>query len=162
MSRHIHLDWDGPYTYEDALKLTDPTDKGLYQIYGAHPVYGAEVLLYIGKTTRLFGHRLSEEGWRSTNPDAANLKIYVGRLSGTNGTPSAESWLEEITIAETFLIYAHWPAGNSSGLNVNMGKDFHDIHILNWGQHRSLLPEVSGARYSDRFCIPGWGYYGEN
>ena len=50
------------------------------------------------------------------------------------------------------LIVAHWPAGNSSGLNVFLGEEYHDTHILNWGSYRNLLPEISGSRYSDRFA----------
>jgi hypothetical protein len=46
--RIIHIDWEGPVTLEDAWKLVGPTDYGVYQIYGGHPVYGNSALLYIG------------------------------------------------------------------------------------------------------------------
>lgn len=150
----IHIDWEGPYIYEKALQFCDDnSDYGVYQIYGAHPVYGPDVLLYIGKADRqTFGKRLSQEWWQTTNSNSLRLKVYLGRLGGYGGIPSNEEWSRQITAAERMLIVAHWPAGNSSGLNVSFGEDYHDLHVLNWGDYRSLLPEVSGSRYSDRFA----------
>lgn len=151
---HIHINWEGPYTYEKALQFRNENgDYGVYQIYGTHPVYGRDVLIYIGKADyQTFGKRLSQEQWRTTNSDSSALNVYIGKLGGYGGTPSNEEWSRQISAAERMLIVAHWPAGNSSGLNVSFGEDYHDIHVLNWGNHRSLLPEVSGARYSDHFA----------
>ena len=61
----INIEWDGPYSLEKVVQLKEPTDKGVYQIYGGHPVYGAGVLLYIGLTAdQTFGERLPrEECW---------------------------------------------------------------------------------------------------
>jgi hypothetical protein len=43
----IHIEWDGPYKFwdrpsqlESVSTLKGPTDYGIYQIYGGHPVYG--------------------------------------------------------------------------------------------------------------------------
>lgn len=153
MRTDIHIDWTGPYTYDKAVQLKNTLyDFGVYQIYGTHPVYGADVLLYIGKADQqTFGVRLAQEAWRSTNADSSDLSVYVGRLGGYGRTPSNEEWSRRITIAERMLIVAHWPAGNASGLKVFLGEDYHETHVLNWGNHRNLLPEVSGSRYSDRF-----------
>ena len=47
----IHIQWQGPYSLKQLDILKDPRkDRGLYQIYGHHPVYGANVLLFIGQT----------------------------------------------------------------------------------------------------------------
>lgn len=61
-------------------------------MYGCHPIYGNDVLLYIGKAQKqTFAKRLSQEGWEY-NEDAKNIKFYVGRLfaevqvSDKNGT----------------------------------------------------------------------------
>lgn len=149
---HVHVEWSGPYKYDEARSLRDDTDFGVYQIYGTHPAYGSDVLIYIGKADmQTFGVRLSQESWGGYNQDALRVLVYVGRLSGYEGTPTDKEWSRQIALVERFLIFAHWPAGNSSGLNVQFGKEFHDVHILNWGQYRDLLPEVSGARYSDRY-----------
>ena len=43
----IHIDWSGPYTYGQAVQLRNGQDDyGVYQIYGTHPIYGADVMLY--------------------------------------------------------------------------------------------------------------------
>jgi hypothetical protein len=159
---HIHVQWLGPLTYAEALQLKDATDYGIYQIYGSHPVYGSDVLLYIGKAAQqTFGKRLSQELWNYHNQDSSRVAVYVGRLSGYEGTPADDDWTAEISMVESLLIYSHWPAGNSSGLNVKFGENLHDIHILNWGKYRDLLPEVSGARYSNRYSsVENYTQYG--
>lgn len=162
---HLHVEWSGPYKYDEALALRDDfTDYGIYQVYGAHPVYGADVLIYLGKADQqTFGVRFSQEGWGNYNQDALRVLVYVGRLSGYEGTPTDKEWSRQIALIERLLIFAHWPASNSSGLNVQFGKDLHDIHILNWGQYRDLLPEVSGARYSDLYhASEGYAPYGNS
>lgn len=161
---HIHVEWMGPYTYSEAMQLRDEyVDYGVYQIYGAHPIYGSDVLIYIGKADKqTFGTRLSQEGWNYHNQDSSRILVYVGRLSGYEGTPLSKEWSRQISLVERLLIYSHWPSGNSSGLNVQFGEDLHNIHVLNWGKYRDLLPEVSGARYSDRYdSDDGYEQYGE-
>ncbi len=150
---HIHVQWDGPLSYEEARQLRDEVhDYGVYQIYGSHPVYGSDVLIYIGKAdSQSFGVRLSQHDWQYTNQDSSRLNVYVGRLHGYDGTPTLNKWSTQIAQVESLLIYSHWPAGNSSGLNVRFGSKLHSIHVLNWGNYRDLLAEVSGARYSDKY-----------
>ncbi len=149
----IHIQWEGPLPYDEAKRLVDEhADYGVYQIYGAHPVYGSDVLLYIGRAnSQTFGIRLRQEYWNYHNQDAARVCVYVGRLSGYAGTPTDEEWARQISLVERLLIYSHWPAGNSSGLNVEFSEDFQKVQVLNWGKYRDLLPEVSGARYSRRY-----------
>ena len=120
---------------------------------------------YIGKAERqqTFGKRLSQEQWNYHNQDASRVAIYVGRISGYSGTPDDGLWVEQIARAERLLIYSHWPAGNSSGLNVKFGEDLYGVHVLNWGKYRDLLPEISGARYSNRFdSNVRYGPFGES
>jgi len=156
--QHIHVQWKGPYSYEKAMKDFDSNiDRGIYQVYGTHPVYGSNVLLYIGKTiNQTFGQRLSQEQWLN-NHDSENVVVYLGRIAGYHQEPDEATWSAQITTVERLLIYAHWPAGNSSGLNIKFGADLHNVHVLNWGERRSLYPEVSGAFYSDKFAS-GNGY----
>lgn len=47
----VHLQWEGPKTWEEKVKLKSAIDYGIYQIYGCHPVHGADCLLYIGKAS---------------------------------------------------------------------------------------------------------------
>lgn len=162
---HIHLQWHGPYTKEEAKDLNDDfIDYGVYQIYGAHPVYGSDVLLYIGKASeRCFGTRISEHNWTALNQDAESVKVYVGRLCSYSGTPDDDTWRLHIDMAERLLISAHQPARNSSGLNTSFGDNYFEAHILNWGQYKDLLPEVSGARYSSMYySSESYEPYGES
>lgn len=68
--------------------------------------------------------------------------------------PTDKAWSKRIDLAEKFLIYAHSPAYNSRGLQSIPGKEFDDVYVLNWGNFGSLLPEVSGNRYSTKFIEP--------
>ena len=159
---HIHVQWEGLFSYDDARKLRDDVhDYGVYQIYGSHPVYGSDVLIYIGKAdSQTFGTRLSQHNWQYTNQDSSRLTVYVGRLHGYGGTPTPERWSQQIAHVERLLIFSHWPAGNSSGLNVQFGNELHHIHVLNWGKYRNLLAEVSGARHSDKYdCAENYEPY---
>ena len=164
----IRIEWDGPYSlndigydeeiysYKTSNILNDMSkDKGIYQVYGYHPVYGDNVLLYIGKTIKqTFAKRLSKEGWEY-NHDYKNIQIYVGRLFEVK-QPSIEHWENMISKAEQMLIYAHSPAKNSSNiLSITKSKDklqeFEKIRVLNYDNHRSLMPEVTGELWVKGF-----------
>ncbi|WP_241675042.1 hypothetical protein [Paenibacillus luteus] len=159
----IHIDWDGPYTL-DQLKglMNSNTEKGIYQVYGTHPVYGKDVLLYIGKTgNQTFGRRLLQEKWDNTN-NYGDIKFYVGRLAGSV-TPLSEVWLQEIDLAERLLIYAHKPAFNSMSLQTLPHQDLFKVHILNWGMFKQLMPEVSGLRWTNVLDdMPNYQVYGDH
>ncbi|WP_209124457.1 hypothetical protein [Alkalihalobacillus sp. BA299] len=144
----IHIDWEGHFHLDELHILTDEEkDYGFYSIYGKHPVYGSNVLLYIGKADlQTIGKRVSQENWWDTN-DSNNLQIYIGRLAG-EFTPSEEKWSKEIDLAEKLLIYVHKPAYNSKNLTSIPEQDLKNIHILNWGCYRDLLPEISGLRWT--------------
>jgi len=147
-------------------QLSEIKDKkvnfGVYQIYGSHSIYGADKLLYIGKTVKqTFGIRIAQEGWER-NSDEKSIKIYVGHLAGTI-TPSNEQWSKEIDLAERLLIYSHSPARNSQSIPKIPDKDLLNIHVLNWGNYRDLLPEVSGARWTSKYDdMPNYEVYGEH
>lgn len=149
----IHLDWSGPHSYAEVVdSFNKPTDHGIYQVYGAHHVYGSNVLLYIGKTEeQTFAARFSKHLWCPGNHDFNQLQIYTGRLFG-GLTPTSVTWNDHIDLAERLLIQVHKPAENSQ-LELVKGRDveLQHVHVLNWSQYRDLMPEVSGARWSSRF-----------
>ena len=114
--RIIHIEWAGPYSLSQLDTLKDSRkDRGLYQIYGHHPVYGSNVLLYIGQTCgETFGQRIEEQtllggGFQE---DREHVEIYVGRLKSFS-TPSSDDWRDEINWAEKLLVHVHDPAYNS-------------------------------------------------
>ncbi len=165
----IKIQWEGSYNLEDIgfndieynystkdSKLNDETmDYGIYQIYGYHPVYGTNVLLYIGKVQeQTFAKRIAKEGWEY-NEDSKNIQIYVGRIYNENNSDD-KAWNKLIDTAERMLIYSHEPARNSSNiLNITKNKEklksFEDIRIFNYGRYKSLMPEISGEMWIKEF-----------
>lgn len=169
MERNIRIAWDGPFSLTDIgyiekeekyniseSKLNDDAkDYGIYQIYGFHPVYGNNVLLYIGKANQqTFAKRLSQEIWEF-NSDFKNIQIYVGRLFAKQ-QPSEDEWSSLINIAEKMLIFAHAPAMNSSNIlsisrDIDELKKFENVRIFNYDSCRSLMPEISGELWIKSF-----------
>lgn len=153
------------YSQSDIILNDENKDVGVYQIYGCHPIYGDNVLLYIGKAFKqTFALRLSQEGWEF-NSDYKNIQLYVGRLFSKK-EPSLKEWESMIDKAERMLIYAHEPARNSSNvLNITRDKtkllEFENLRILNYDGHRSLMPEISGELWVKSFKDYN-GVYGSN
>lgn len=141
----IHVDWTTGVPLKEAYELTHPTDYGIYQIYGSHPIYGHNVLLYIGKARdQTFGVRLRQHIKWINNQDSSNVRVYTGRIA--SGDSQDEHWDLKIDHAEKLLIYTHQPACNSSNINT-LGEIPEDTHVYNWVDRGMLLPEVSAYRY---------------
>jgi hypothetical protein len=161
----IHVEWCGPFNRREIGNCKDPrTDFGVYQIYGYHPIYGKLSLIYIGKARdRTFALRIIEHPLDLWEQTGGPIEIHLGRLHGVS-TPDVTDWCKQIDWVETLLIYAHKPSHNSqliSDFPYEMDKVIEDIHILNYGSYRSLLPEVSGARWSSKYDIlPNYNSYG--
>jgi len=146
----IHIEWDGPHRLDAVSSLTGATDHGVYQIYGGHPVYGNNALLYIGLAAgQTFGQRIPQETQWTYNRDAGRVEVYIGRLSG-EVTPDDDTWDRHIRLAERLLIFAHSPPMNTQKSLRSLERDLRSVRVLNWGRHRDLLPEVSGARWASR------------
>jgi hypothetical protein len=150
----IHINWSGPYDLAEMARFNGPADWGIYQIYGHHPVYGNGALLYIGKTERdiggFAGRVPNSAGWSHMNPGDDRIEIYLGRLFGMT-MPDSATWERYIGLAERLLIYAHTPARNLKRELIPSDPELFRVHVVNWRQYRDLLPEVSGARWTDRF-----------
>jgi len=147
----IHIEWEGPYSLDQTKTLVGPTDYGVYQIYGGHPIYGNSSLLYVGlAAAQYFGVRIPQEKQWLDNRDAGRVEVYVGRLSGTT-TPADEEWDNQIRLAERLLIFAHSPPMNTQKTLAKLEPDLRDVRVLNWAKHRDLMPEVSGARWTSRY-----------
>lgn len=142
----IHIDWKSGITLEESYELDSPTDYGIYQIYGSHPVYGHNVLLYIGKANyQTFGERLYQHEKWLINQDSTNIRVYTGRISSDDELDT--TWEDKIDIAESLLIYSHQPACNSSNIKTIPKNIPKEIHVFNWEDRGMLLPEVSAYRY---------------
>lgn len=158
--KDIRIKWKGPYSLKDIRNVNDESiDYGIYQIYGTHPIYGSNVLLYIGQANdQTFAKRISQETWEY-NEDYKNVQIYAGYIYNLDNAESDNNdgvWGKAIKDAEKMLIYSHSPAFNSSNIltisrNKNELKAMEDIRIFNYGSHRSLMPEVSGEMWIKEF-----------
>lgn len=151
----IHIFWEGPYSYDavsklDFDKLDADQDYGIYQIYGHHPLYGSDVLLYLGMAQgQTFRKRLLQEKWLERT-DGLNTEVYVGRLAGKNKI-TEDAWNDLIEQAEKLLIYAHVPVFNTQSTKSLPEENVLPHRIYNWGAHRDLFPEVSGNRFTSKF-----------
>ena len=157
--KKIMITWDGPYSLEEIEtgeglpkneKELFKKGKGIYQIYGSHPIYGSNVLLYIGKTTKSFEKRIRQETHWWDNADRNNVQIYTGRLFSKELSEKKDvDWIDDISLAEQLLINTHMPAHNSSNINTlsrqeKTLKKLANVRVINWHYYRDLMPEVSG------------------
>lgn len=163
----IHIQWEGPYSLSMIKQFTDENiDYGVYQVYGFHSTYGSNVLLYIGKTRdQTFAKRVAQENWEGWEMGEGKVHFYIGRLAGSE-TPSKREWNRQIDLVEALLISAHKPAHNKvnvGNLSIKTDQAVRDVHVLNWGDRCTLLPEVSGSRWSYKFDDPPqYAYYGNH
>ncbi|RJX75236.1 hypothetical protein DZ860_00685 [Vibrio sinensis] len=150
--------WEGPYSSAAIKKLEGIKGHCLYQIYGSHPVYGRDSLLYIGLSDRdeIF-KRLEEHTWIQNQADLCQIYIAscgnfanweAWRKDGRKRYDRNESKNITLSAIESLLIYAHQPSYNSAGLKSTSfaAKPF---RLFNSGKRALLLPEVSTQFYSD-------------
>jgi len=154
-TRIIHVQWIGPIALDNIGDYDDNSiDFGIYQVYGNHPVYGVETLLYIGKADeQTFCARLGQESWPDRASWEGKVVVHIGRLIGAR-TPTDEEWSKEIDLAESLLIVSNSPAYNKVGVAaLTKAKDpqLRDVHVFNWGDRGHILPESSGARWSSEY-----------
>ncbi len=144
----IHIGWEQyEYTEDEISNLNEEYHYGVYQIYGYHPVYGDNTLLYIGKANhQKFSDRLKDR----TEFYETVLRpktLCIGMIYKTDDCNN-NNWEEIIDVSEKILIKAHAPAYNSQGIKGLIWKDDDPINqknyiIKNWGDYGKLLPEVS-------------------
>jgi hypothetical protein len=126
-------------------------DYGIYQIYGDHPVYGENILLYIGKANQQnYSTRLSEHSDLFASHLYNLRRVHLSYFCEIDDIKK-ENWGEAIDMAEKILINAHMPVYNAQNIKGLLPVDTPDILICNWGERGRLLPEVSSLRHS--------GYY---
>lgn len=145
----INIAWEGPFNIDEILKGEIDNNKyevtsddiGLYQIYGSHPLYGSDVLVYIGRTQdqKGFKSRLNNRWVINNGNDVNNVKIYLGKIFSDSKRLTDSEINSSIEKAEVLMIHALKPAFNSS--NIQSVKDFNEDYIVyNRGSYRSLYP----------------------
>ncbi|MBI5450582.1 MAG: hypothetical protein HY940_04420 [Gammaproteobacteria bacterium] len=148
MKEHvIHIDWSGPYTRRKMERFKNKEDIGIYQVYGKHQVYGDDVLLYIGAARgQAFFQSIKAEGWNYERSTGKGTFFCLGRLR-VDEAASPSHIDREILLAEKLLVFAHMPVYNSCRIMMVPDKRLRYLHVQNWGQYASMMPEVSGARW---------------
>ncbi len=157
MIKVINITWEKIEFIQNVIQqYSNDTDFGIYQIYGQHPAYGNDTLLYIGKAER-FSNRLQQR-FEFIESCATPTSIRIGRVTNSRTKDilniSSEMKWQIIDIAEKILIKSHAPAFNkqeNSGLFPAEGINGQHYIILNWEDYGSLLREVSTLRLSYRF-----------
>lgn len=147
----INIAWEGPFNIDEILKGEIDSNKyeitnddiGLYQIYGSHPLYGSDVLVYIGRTQNKngFKSRLKNRWVINNGNDANNVKIYLGKIFSDSKQLTNKEINSSIEKAEVLMINALKPALNSSNIQ-SVKEDFRgsDYMIHNYGNYRCLYP----------------------
>ncbi len=145
--------WEGPFEWEQR-DTVQHEQHALYAIYGTHPIYGARSLLYIGKTERSGGKRLSEHNsW--VEDESGRVYFHLGSVGEFEDWSKWDIKKEYksanpslVASIETLLIHAHQPAYNSKSLGKP--SEFQNIRIFNSGKYETLLPECSFRYYRDK------------
>ena len=138
--RLIEIAWSGPHTRAECLALRGPGDRGVIQVYGTHPVFGDDSLLFIGRGFEMrFGGAVEAlEPWLRFLP--SEPAFYLGRLGAAAPVDEA-AWSALTEAAERLLVFFHSPPWNSKGV------DQHGVAeptlVLNLGRSHRLAIEVS-------------------
>lgn len=135
----IEIKWDGPFDERTISDKYDKTDRGLYQIYGTHEIYGPDTLLYIGMCwEQKFSQRLNQhknEWFKWLSSDAS---IYIGRVNkDLDGSAEIKISKEQVEELEKMLIYFCTPPYNSQ--HIYDFKPKFDLLLLNY-KRKKMLP----------------------
>jgi excinuclease UvrABC nuclease subunit len=111
----------------------------LYQAYGDSPIYGRDVLLYIGRTKDLHG-RIT--GHLKTDFSRINkLSLCFGYIDKVCAILPDHPMEKLIVIAESLLITMLKPSHNSSNIkNTNLFLKNHNKYLILNKENRKALP----------------------
>ncbi len=148
--------WEGPFTLAEVITGNSAINQNhcLYQIYGDHPCYGHDVLLYIGQTRQGIVQRFAQHH-RRFSAECEEVKVFVGSCGVfTNWV----KWRETpqygvidgtlLNAIESLLIYAHQPAYNSRE-KCHPIFSGHNFRVFNTYRRKALMPEISTLFYRD-------------
>lgn len=147
----IKIFWNGPFSIQEIVEnkivkqkyRIDANDVGLYQIYGSHPLYGHNVLVYIGRTKNEHGfkRRLKDRWVVEVGADANNIQVYLGVIYSDTKKYNYKEKEKKIDKAEALLINALKPAYNSSNIQSVKESFFENRFIVhNTDNYRGLNP----------------------
>jgi hypothetical protein len=150
------IHWEGPFTLEETRRMKGKkSGYVLYQLSGQHHLYGANVLLYIGQTSKGIKTRLGQhDEWIADEYDEMRVRLgSIGKFSswdsfGKTKTPFPNPCTKIVEKMERLLIFACQPAYNLA--NKNDARDAEEIRIFNTGRSGPIFPEISSWYFLDR------------
>ena len=144
--------WEGPYKWDKREQFLKK-EHVLYAIFGVHPVYGHNSLLYIGRT-KVIKNRLTchDEDWINEEYDVVKVRVAsMGEIDTWKGWDKTERYtkakVKDVIAVESLLIYANQPAYNQKNKYSTNGSK--NIRIFNTGMVGTLLKEVSYIYHID-------------
>lgn len=117
-----------------------------YCIYGSHPIYGEDVLLYIGETKSSPG-KMRDVGKRIAEHLSGRFQNFLN-LSFTLGVANEDLGDDRVKAIESILISAHKPALNRQSIDAAIPSAA-GLLVRNYGFSRSLFSELSGTYFCD-------------
>jgi len=150
------IHWEGPLTLGEARKKKGRnTGYVLYQLSGQHHLYGANVLLYIGQTSKGIKTRLGQhDEWVADEYDEMKVRLgSIAKFGSWNSfdkskKPFPSPGLTIIKKIEGLLIHACQPAYNVA--NKNDARGAVEIRIFNTGRSGPIFPEISSWYFLDQ------------
>ncbi|MGJ3448674.1 hypothetical protein [Enterobacter sp. PTB] len=148
--------WEGPFSLDEVQDKIVSRNNGhcLYQIYGDHPCYGNDVLLYIGQTRKGIDQRFKQHN-RRFSAQCNKVTVFIascGEFTTWKNWHGTEAYtlpaVDELDAIEALLIYAHQPAYNSREKCQPIFSG-HDFRIFNTYRRKALMPEISTLFYRD-------------
>ena len=142
----ITIEWEGPFALEEVQEMNKKTDRGLYQIYGHHIIFGPNSLLYIGKAEKYTFAKRFVGHWNDwiwyDDKQGRKVSIYIARM------PLARVPSEVLRDVEAVQIYWHSPPYNSEfiqsvGEKRKRRLDRNPLQIVNEGKHHRLVKILS-------------------
>lgn len=150
------IQWEGTFTLEEARKKKGRNSGYVvYQLSGQHHLYGTNVLLYIGQTSKGIKTRLGQhDEWIADEYD--EIKVRLGSIAKFSSWDSFEKSKKPfpnpgrmiIEKIEKLLIFACQPAYNVA--NKNDARDAEEIRIFNTGRSGPIFPEISSWYFLDQ------------
>lgn len=134
----------GARTYHVPVPEGLSSKGGVYQVYGDHPSYGPESLMYIGKAgnfcQRMEQHLSKERGrfWHHVG-----LTVSLGLVQIAGQLQNSRELFEEV---EALLIATHLPSLNDRSKN-SLPDSCLDLFVYNWDWRKQVIPLVSGRLF---------------
>lgn len=150
------IHWEGPFALEEARKKKGKNSGYvLYQLSGQHHLYGANVLLYIGQTSKGIKTRLGQhDEWIADEYDEMKIRLAsIAKFSSWNSfekskKPFSNPGIKIVEKTERLLIFACQPAYNVA--NKNDAREAEEIRIFNTGHSGPIFPEISSRYFLDQ------------